>query len=48
MKARSEGENKSFKISNKVNMINNGNDIVYRKVSRFIEQGFYSNFETLR
>ena len=43
-----EDENKDFKISTKVEMNNKGRDIVEKKISRFIEQGFYSNFKTLR
>jgi len=31
---------RTFKISNKVETSSNGKDIVYRKVSRVIEQGF--------
>ena len=39
----SEDENKDFKISIKVEMNSKGRDIV-EKISRFIEQGFLSNF----
>ena len=40
----SENENKDFKISTKVEMNNKGGDIVEKKISRFIEQGFGTNF----
>ena len=36
----SEDENKDFKISTKVEMNSKGKDIVEKKISRFIEQGF--------
>ena len=39
---------KSSKISNKVEMNSKGRDIVEKKISRSIEQGFYSNFKSLR
>ena len=39
-KSRSEDENKDFKISTKVEMNSKGRDIVEKKISRFIEQGF--------
>jgi len=39
---------RTFKISNKVERNSKGKDIVYRKISRFIEQGFYINFKTIR
>ena len=39
---------KSSKISSKVEMNNKGRDIVEKKISRSIEQGFYSNFKSLR
>ena len=48
MKSRSGDENKDFRINIKVEMNNKGKDIVEKKISRFIEQGFYSNFKTLR
>ena len=35
----------TFKISNKVKMNSNRKDIVQRKISRFIEQGFYNNLK---
>ena len=40
IKSRSEDENKDFKISPKVEMNSQGRDIVEKKISRFIEQGF--------
>ena len=40
MKLRSEDENKDFKISPKVEKNNKGRDIVEKKISRFIDQGF--------
>ena len=48
IKSRGEDMNKVFKISTKVEMNNKGRNIVEKKISRFIEQGFYSNFKTLR
>ena len=41
-------ENKDFRINIKVEMNNKGKDIVEKKISRSIEQGFYSNFKFLR
>ena len=40
MKSRSEDENKDFKISSKIEMNSKGRDIVEKKISRFMEQGF--------
>ena len=39
---------KSSKISSKVEMNSKGRDIVEKTISRSIEQGFYSNFKSLR
>ena len=44
----SEDENKDFKISIKEEINIKDRYIVEKKISRFIEQGFYSNFKTLR
>ena len=38
----------TFKISNKVETNSKDRDIVWMKIPRFIEQGFYDNSETLR
>ena len=38
----------TFKISNKVETNSKDRDIVWIKIPRFIEQGSYSNFKTLR
>ena len=40
MKPRSEDENKDFKISTKIEMNSKGRDIVEKKITRLIEQGF--------
>ena len=38
----------TFKISNKVETNSKDRDIVWMKIPRFIEQGFYDNSKTLR
>ena len=38
----------TFKISNKVETNSEDRDIVWMKIPRFIEQGFYGNSKTLR
>jgi len=38
----------TFKISNKVETNSKDKDIVWMKIPRFIEQGFYDNSKTLR
>ena len=43
-----EDKNKDFKISTKEEINIKNRYIVERKITRFIEQGFYSNFKTLR
>ena len=40
IKSRNEDENKDIKISTKVEMNSKGRDIIGKKISRFIEQGF--------
>jgi len=39
---------KTFKISNKVETNSKDRNIVWMKIPRFIEQGFYDNSKTLR
>ena len=38
----------TFKISNKVDTNSKDRDIIWMKIPRFIEQGFYDNSKTLR
>ena len=45
---RSRDENKDFKISTKEEMNSKGRDIVEKKISRFIEQGFLQQLLNLR
>ena len=39
---------KTFKISNKVETNSKDRDIIWMKIPRFIEQGFYDNFKNLK